>query len=447
MASRPFAAIVLAAGLGTRMKSRHPKVMHPLAGRPLVAHVVATLEDLAPAEVVVVAPPESDAVAQAVAPHPCVPQAERLGTAHAVARARDALKGFEGTVLVLYGDTPLIRPETLTAMLEADAAVVVLGFRAADPGMYGRLVVGDDGLERIVEARDASEVERAIDLCNSGVMAVDGRVLFDLIDRIGNDNAKGEFYLTDIVELARGDGLACAVAEGDEAELLGIDSRGDLAMAEALVQTELRARAMAEGATLIDPASVFLSFDTVLGQDVTVHPNVVFGPGVTVADDVEVRSFSHLEGCEISTGATVGPFARLRPGTRVGEGARVGNFVEAKNAVLAAGAKANHLAYLGDAEIGAGANVGAGTITCNYDGFQKHKTEIGEGAFIGSNSALVAPVRIGAGAIVGAGSTIVRNVPADALSVARAQQNDRTGVAKRIRDEKQAEKAAKTGKG
>lgn len=456
MARHDVAVVLLAAGKGTRMRSDMPKVLHPLAGRPIVRHALAAAETLEPQRGIVVVGPGMEDVAEAVAPWPSVVQADQNGTADAVLAARDALDGFgdgsdDATVLILYGDTPLIRAETLRRMVEARAAgphLVVLGFRPADPAEYGRLVLDRAGaLEAIVEFRDASAEERAITLCNSGVMAVSAGRLQGLLDRVGNDNAKGEYYLTDIVGLARSDGLSCAVVEGDAAEVLGINSRGELAAAEAVWQQARRERAMAEGATLLDPATVWFSHDTQVGRDVTIGPSVFFGPGVAIADGAEVRAFCHLEGVAIGAGAVVGPFARLRPGARIEEGARVGNFVEVKNAVLGPGAKANHLSYIGDAEVGAGANIGAGTITCNYDGYLKHRTEIGEGAFIGSNTALVAPVRIGRGALVGAGSTITTDVPDDALVTSRAPESVAEGAAKKYRERKAREKAARKKEG
>jgi len=438
MSETPVAALVLAAGLGTRMKSGRPKVMHQLAGRPMVAHLLATLGELAAARVAVVVGPGMDDVAAAVAPHPVCVQAERLGTGDAVKAARAELANFAGPVLVLYGDTPLVSAATMGAAATAcadGAAVVVVGFRPArGDHQYGRLVVDQAGaLTAIVEAKDATPEQLAIGLCNSGLMAISGAHLFELVDRIGTDNAKGEYYLTDIVALARRAGLATAVVEAGEAELMGINSRGELAVAEALVQTELRAHAMAGGATLIDPSTVWLAHDTQLGRDVTIHPNVVFGPGVVIGDDVEIRSYSHLEGAAVAAGAVIGPFARLRPGADIGAGAHVGNFVEIKAALLGAGAKANHLSYIGDATVGAGTNIGAGTITCNYDGFAKHQTIIGANAFIGSNTALVAPVTIGDGAIVAAGSTIGRDVAADSLAIERAPQEEKPGWAAAFR--------------
>jgi bifunctional UDP-N-acetylglucosamine pyrophosphorylase/glucosamine-1-phosphate N-acetyltransferase len=441
------AAVILAAGLGTRMKSALPKVLHSVGGQPMVRHVIAAVEPLGLARTAVVVGPDMDAVADAVAPHPVAVQRERLGTADAVKAARDALgNSTNGTVLILYGDTPFIRTETLERMRAArrdGAAVVVLGFRPANPAGYGRLVLDRDGtLQRIVEDSDAGPAEKAVDLCNSGVMAVDGARLFDLLDRVGNDNAKGEFYLTDIVALARGDGGDCAVIEAPVEELMGVDSRAGLAQAETVFQARMRVQAMEGGATLQDPETVWFSFDTVLGRDVTVEPNVVFGPGVTVGDNVAIRAFCHFDGVTIESGAMVGPFARLRPGAVIGRDAHVGNFVEVKNAILGEGAKANHLSYIGDSDVGAGTNVGAGTITCNYDGFNKHRTVIGESVFIGSNTALVAPVRIGDGAVIGAGSTIVRDVDADALAIARGAQIDLPGRAKTLREKQAAEKQA-----
>ena len=442
------AAIVLAAGLGTRMESRLPKVLHPLAGRPMVGHLMETLAGMDLERIVVVVGDDVEAVAEAVAPPPTVVQKERLGTGHAVRTACEAVDGFDGTVLVLYADAPLISVETLTRMIEARRraprpAVVVLGFRPSDPGPYGRLIVGADGtLQAIVEAGDATPGQGAIALCNSGVMAIDAGALPGLLERIGRDNAKGEYYLTDIVAMARGDGLTCAVVEGDEAELIGVNSRADLARAEAVVQQRLRADAMAGGATLADPETVYFSHDTRLGRDVTVGPHVVFGPGVAVGDDVEIRAFCHIEGARIATGARIGPFARLRPGADIAAEAHIGNFVEIKNATVETGAKINHLAYVGDSRVGAKANVGAGTITCNYDGFAKHHTDIGAGAFIGSNTALVAPVTVGDGAIIGAGSVITGDVAADALALTRADQQEREGWAKRFRDRQSGRKAA-----
>jgi bifunctional UDP-N-acetylglucosamine pyrophosphorylase/glucosamine-1-phosphate N-acetyltransferase len=390
-------------------------------------------------------------VAKAVAPHPTVTQPQRLGTADAVKAARGALKDFrKGTVLVLYGDTPMITAGTLGRMLEAraaGAAIVVLGFRPADPAGYGRLMLDASGrLAAIVEDRDATEEQRALGLCNSGVMAVDAEHLFPLLDRVGKNNTRGEYYLTDIVGLARSDGQECAVIEAPAEELMGVDHRAALARAEAAWQKARRLRAMAEGATLIDPDSVWFSFDTKIGRDVVIGPNVFFGPGVTVEDRAEILSFCHFNQVKIGEGAIVGPFARLRPGAEIGRNAHVGNFVEIKNSVLGEGAKANHLSYIGDSTVGAKTNVGAGTITCNYDGYDKHRTVIGESVFIGSNTAIVAPVTIGDRAVIGAGSTVVRDVPADSLTIARGEQVDMPGRAKALR-EKQAQAKRDKSKG
>lgn len=444
--NRKTAIVVLAAGLGTRMKSRRPKVMHPLAGRPMISHLMDSLSQLNPARIVVVVGPEMETLTHMLAPHPTVIQAERLGTGHAVLAARSALADFDGDLLVAYGDTPLIGADTLANMLECRAAtpapgVVVLGFRPDDPGHYGRLVLDDaGGLQRIVEYRDAGPDERAIPLCNSGLLAADARTLFGWLDRVRNDNAKGEYYLTDVVALARADGQTCAVVEGHEDELLGINSRTELAQAEERVQQGLRRQAMDNGATLTDPSSVFFCHDTRLGRDVTVEPNVVFGPGVRVGDAVTIRAFSHLEGAEIGDGAVIGPFARLRPGAHLAEQVRIGNFVEIKNARLEVGAKVNHLTYVGDAMVGPRANLGAGTITCNYDGFRKSQTRIGADAFIGSNTALVAPVTVGDGAVIGAGSVITHDVADDALAVTRAKQREVNGWAAEKRRREQDHK-------
>ena len=447
MSERELACVILAAGKGTRLKSKTPKVLHPVAGQPMIRHVADVVDALAPQRAVIVVGPDMDAVAAAADPWDVAIQRQQRGTADAVRAAADQLSGFEGDVLVVFGDTPLITVETLQHMIDRrreadDPAVVVLGMRPDDPAQYGRLVVDQGGnLEAIVEFADASPEQKSIRLCNGGLMAFDGRRLSEVLAGIEDGNAQGEFYLTDAVEVARGLGHVCAFVEGSAVEVHGINSRAELAMAEAYMQDRLRAAAMAGGATLIDPGSVFLASDTELGRDVTIGPSVVFGPGVTVEDDVEIRAFSHIEGAVVRSGAIVGPYARLRPGAEIGMGARVGNFVEIKNATLGDGAKANHLSYLGDAGIGAGANIGAGTITCNYDGYLKHRTEIGEGAFIGSNTALAAPVRVGDRANVGAGSVITRDVPDDALAVARGEQVEKPGAAKRYRERKAAEKA------
>jgi bifunctional UDP-N-acetylglucosamine pyrophosphorylase/glucosamine-1-phosphate N-acetyltransferase len=436
----PVAVIVLAAGQGTRMNSDRPKVLHPLAGAPLLAHALAAARALDPARVVVVAGHEATAVAAATAeldPEAMVAiQAEQRGTADAVRAAAAALADFAGDVLVLYGDTPFVRPETLAAMLDAraaGAAVVALGFEAAEPGGYGRLVLGPDGgLDAIVEAKDATPAEAAIRLCNSGVIAADAALLFELLAEVRPDNAKGEYYLTDVVALARARGLAAAAIRCPEAETLGVNSRADLAAAEAAFQVRARSQALSNGATLTDPATVWFALDTVIGRDVEIGPNVAFGPGVTVESGATIRAFCHLEGCHVSRGAVVGPFARLRPGAELAEDVHVGNFVEIKNAIVDEGAKVNHLSYVGDARVGARANVGAGAITCNYDGVFKHRTEIGAGAFVGSNAALVAPVRIGARAVIAAGSVITGDVPDDALALARGRQTVKAGLGARM---------------
>jgi bifunctional UDP-N-acetylglucosamine pyrophosphorylase / glucosamine-1-phosphate N-acetyltransferase len=449
MAAAKAAVVILAAGKGTRMKSDLPKVLHAIAGRPMIGHVLASLAPLGASPVVVVVAPGMNNVAVAVAPHATAIQERQLGTAHAVMAARDALGQIGDDLLILYGDAPLISTDTLQRLLErrraADRpALVALGMRPKDGGEYGRLVVDADGrLEAIVEYHEATAEQRRIGLCNSGVMAVDSRRIWDLLAAVGNNNKKSEYFLTDVVAIARGQGLTCAALEAPAEELLGINSRAELAVAEAAMQTRLRAHAMAEGATLIDPASVWFSHDTRLGRDVVVGPNVVFGSGVDIGDEVEIYAFCHLTGARVEKGAVIGPFARLRPGSVIGAGAHIGNFVETKNAKIAAGAKANHLSYLGDATVGERANVGAGTITCNYDGFGKYETVIGPRAFIGSNSALCAPVTIGAGAFVAAGSVITRDVAPDALAIARAQQVEKPGWMTMFRQLKEKMKKAR----
>lgn len=441
--------VVLAAGAGTRMSSDLPKVLHEIGAAPLLHHALMAGTALAPARVVVVTGHGGADVAAAARDFwpevEIARQDEQLGTAHAVGQARAVLEGAGGDTLVLYGDTPLVRPETLAAMLEAragGAAVVVLGFEAAQPGGYGRLVLGEGGaLERIVEARDATEAERAITLCNSGVICAETGLLFALLSEVGNDNAKGEYYLTDIVALARGRGLACAVVTCDEAETLGVNTRADLAAAEAAFQARARAAALEDGVTLVAPETVFFALDTYVGRDVVIEPNVVFGPGVTVETGARIRAFSHLEGCHLGQGSVIGPYARLRPGAEIGNDARVGNFVEVKSALVGEGAKINHLSYVGDAEIGAGANIGAGTITCNYDGVMKHTTRIGARAFIGSNTALVAPVRVGDDAMTGSGSVITMDVPDGDLALGRGRQVNKPGLALRLKARLQAIRA------
>ena len=440
------AAIILAAGKGTRMKSDLPKVLHKIGNAPLIAHAIASVRQTDLARLIAVVGHEAEMVAKAVAEIYddafIVTQTNQLGTAHAVLQALPSLKGFKGQVLILYGDTPFIRCETLEAMLEAQAngnSVTVLGFDAASPGTYGRLIRDSKGtLARIVEAKDATPTELKTTLCNSGVICADAATLSKLIPQIGNTNAKGEFYLTDVVALARADGHQCGIVTCPESETLGVDSRESLIKAEAIFQTRSRSDAIENGTTLLAPETVFFSQDTAIGGDVIVEPNVIFGLGVTVENGATIRSFSHLEGCHVSQGAVVGPFARLRPGAEIGPNAHVGNFVEIKNAVLDQGAKVNHLSYIGDAHIGEAANIGAGTITCNYDGVFKHHTDIGARAFIGSNSALVAPVRIGAETLVAAGSVITSDVPDGALAVARGQQTNKPGLARKLMDKLRA---------
>ena len=447
----PIAAIILAAGKGSRMKSDLHKVLHPIAARPMLLHLIDAVQTLSPDRIVVVTGAGRDQVEKAVAPLGIgtALQAEQLGTGHAVLQARDALAGFDGDVLILYGDVPLVSATTMQRMIDRlhapDApATVVLGFRPADPAAYGRIIADADGrIGKMVEYKDASPDERAVTLCNSGLMAARAADLFALLARVGNDNAAGEYYLPDVVMLAASDGRPSAVIETDADEVAGVNSRAELAGVERRWQQRRRAQAMADGATLIAPDTVWFAHDTRIGRDVVIEPHVVFGPDVSVADGVTIHAFCHIEGTTIANGATVGPYARLRPGTVLGEGAKIGNFVETKKAVLGPGAKANHLSYLGDATIGANANIGAGTITCNYDGFFKYQTIIGAGAFIGSNSALVAPVSIGAGAIVAAGSVVTRDVSADALALVRPDQTEKPGWAASFRAAMTARKARK----
>lgn len=447
MANVKTAAIVLAAGMGTRMKSAQPKVMHPVGGRPMVSHLLATTEAVGVDEHIIVIGPDMAALTEAVAPHATALQTERLGTAHAVQAAEPLYTGDAEDVFVLCGDTPLITQETLKKMQDArrsGADVVVLGFTPDDPGAYGRLIVSEDGdLEKIVEFKDATEDERAVNLCNSGVMCINGKHLFDLVDRVKNDNAKGEYYLTDIVALARQSEMRCTVVPGSEEELLGVNSRVELAQAESIFQKRMRQSYLEKGVTMTAPETVFFSHDTHIDPDVVIEPNVVFGLGVTIETGVHILGFSHLEGAHVKSGVSVGPFARLRPGAVIESGAKIGNFVEVKKAVVEEGAKVNHLSYIGDAVVGAKANIGAGTITCNYDGFMKYKTTIGKGAFIGSNTALVAPVTVEDGALVGAGSVITTDVSGDSLALTRADQKEYKGWAANFRRTKQAEKAAK----
>jgi bifunctional UDP-N-acetylglucosamine pyrophosphorylase/glucosamine-1-phosphate N-acetyltransferase len=442
MTQNSVLAIVLAAGKGTRMKSDIPKVMHEIAGAPMLIHVLNAAKAAAVDELCVVVGPGMDQVAATAkstdADLPVFVQAEQRGTADAVKAARAAFMGFAGPVIILYGDTPLLRAETvgrLASELANGADLVVLGFEADDPAGYGRLLLDERGrLIAIREDKDASEQERAIKLCNSGIMGFrSGKTLTDLLSRIGNANAKGEFYLTDAVALAKADGLDTHMLRGEAAEVLGVNSRAELAQAEAAMQQRLRHKVMADGATLVAPETVFLSHDTKIGRDVVIEPNVVIGPRVVIEDGATIHGFCHFVDAHIGPNAEVGPFARLRPGADLGPSTKAGNFVEIKNSRIAEGAKVPHLTYVGDADVGARANIGAGTITCNYDGVAKHRTEIGEGAFIGSNSSLVAPVKIGEGAYIGSGSVITKDVPADALALTRAPQEERPGWAARFR--------------
>ena len=441
------ALVILAAGKGTRMLSDTPKVLHAIAHAPMLAHTMRTGAALYPERTVIIAGVGADAVAKAARDvdesAEIVLQQDQNGTAHAVAQAADTLKGFQGDVFVLFGDTPFLQLETLDRMKTARDSydLVILGFHAADPARYGRLIMQDDELERIVEYKDATAEQRKIDFCNSGLMACNGETLFDLIAEVGNDNASGEYYLTDVVELARARGLQVGAVACDESETLGINSRADLATAEAVFQARARAKLLGNGVSMMAPDTVFLAYDTIIGRDALIEPNVVFGPGVTVESDALIRAFSHLEGCHVSRGAIVGPYARLRPGAELAEDVRVGNFVEIKNAQVSEGAKINHLSYVGDASIGARANIGAGTITCNYDGVMKHRTEIGAGAFIGSNTMLVAPVKIGAGALTASGSVITKDVGDDALAMSRAPQETKPGRARKLFDMLKARKA------
>jgi bifunctional UDP-N-acetylglucosamine pyrophosphorylase/glucosamine-1-phosphate N-acetyltransferase len=447
--NRSLAVIVLAAGKGTRMKSDLHKVLHPIAGRPMLEHLLGAVAELAPARQVVVAGHGRDQLeAQLGGRATIAVQDPQLGTGHAVQQAEAALAGFAGDVLVLYGDVPFVSAATMRAMIArlhaADApAVVVLGFQPADPLQYGRVITDGDAIVKMVEFKDATEAERACGLCNSGLMAARADDLFALLGRVTNDNAQGEYYLPDVVNIAQADGRTCAVVvTADADEVAGINSRAELATAEGRWQERRRVQAMDDGATLIAPETVWFAWDTVIGRDVLIEPNVVFGPGVNIADTATIRANCHIAGAQVGSGCEVGPFARLRPGTVLEAKAKIGNFVEVKKATLGAGAKVNHLSYIGDAEVGAGANIGAGTITCNYDGYFKYKTVIGERAFIGSNSALVAPVKIGADAIVGAGSAVTRDVSAGELRIVRGEQLVKPGWADRFHDAMKKKKAA-----
>ena len=433
-----IALVILAAGKGTRMQSDLPKVLHEIAGAPMLAHAMSAGAALEPARSVIVAGHGFDAVKAAATDHDpdaiVVLQDEQKGTAHAVDAGREALADFEGDVIVLFGDTPFVRPETLSRMADSrgDNAVVVLGFEAADPGKYGRLIMNGNSLEEIVEHADASDEQRAITFCNSGVMLADCKTLFSMIAEIESDNAQEEYYLTDVVSIARKRGLSVTAVACDEEETLGINSRVHLAEAETVFQTRARRALMELGVTLQQPETVMLSYDTVIGRDTLVEPNVYFGPGVTVESGARIRAFSHLEGCHVSRGAIIGPYARLRPGAELAENVRIGNFVEIKNATLDEGAKVNHLSYIGDASVGAATNIGAGTVTCNYDGVMKHKTTIGKGAFIGSDTMLIAPVTVGDGAMTASGSVITEDIPAEALALARAKQVNKPGLARKL---------------
>lgn len=440
-APRPATAVLLAAGLGTRMKSAHPKAMQRLAGRPMLAHLIANAAKVFEKLVVVIGPEMAD-VAELAAPHPVVVQHERLGTAHAALQA-EAYFG-EGDVAVLYADNPLISEQTLNNLLAErrapDVGLALLAMRPANPGKYGRVLTNANNVTRIVEWADATPEERSIDLCNAGVLCADAQNFRRWLHAVKNDNAKGEYYLTDVVDLAVAEGIAVRAVEAAEDELRGINSRAELAQAEAALQNRLRAQAMANGVTLVAPETVFFCADTILESDVLVEPHVVFGPDVTVRSGAEIRAFSHLEGCDVQTGAIIGPYARLRPGTHIGAKARIGNFVEVKNTTVGAGAKANHLTYLGDASLGAGTNIGAGSITCNYDGFFKHRTTIGENVFVGSNTIMVAPVTLGDNALIAAGSVITKEVPAAALAFGRPRQVNKPDMGKQFKETLKARK-------
>ncbi|MDE1150934.1 MAG: bifunctional UDP-N-acetylglucosamine diphosphorylase/glucosamine-1-phosphate N-acetyltransferase GlmU [Micavibrio sp.] len=447
--SKKLAFIVLAAGKGSRMVSALPKPLHRLAGLPLVGHVLAAAESLNPDKIIVVTGPDMPEMAEAVKPHITAIQSVANGTGGAALAAKDALAGFDGDILIVYGDTPLVTAATMQRMVDIRRQFPAVGLTysgmiPADPGRYGRMVMDDDGtLKKIVEFKDATDAEKKITLCNGGIVCADGTKLFEWLSQVGNDNAQKEYYLTDLPPIARRDNRTTQVVEVPCHEMEGVNTRVELAQLEARVQQALREKHMLNGVTLTDPASTFFCMDTLIGEDVTVGPNVVFGPGVVISRDVDILPFCHIEGAAVAPGATIGPFARLRPGTHIGPDAKVGNFVETKNVSLGAGAKASHLTYLGDAEVGENANIGAGTITCNYDGFFKSKTIIGKDAFIGSNSALIAPVTIGDGAIVGAGSAIAKDVPAHALALTRSEQVQKNGWAAGFREQKAAEKAAK----
>ncbi|MEJ6394295.1 bifunctional UDP-N-acetylglucosamine diphosphorylase/glucosamine-1-phosphate N-acetyltransferase GlmU [Gymnodinialimonas sp. 2305UL16-5] len=448
--TRPLALIVLAAGAGTRMNSDLPKPLHPLGQAPLLAHALAAAAPLDPARVVVVTGHSAaavEAVLAEIAPEAvAIRQTEQLGTGHAVLQAAEALEGFDGDAVVLYADTPFIAPETMAAMRQARQGhdVVFLGFDAADPGRYGRLIMDGDTLVKIVEFKEANAAERAVTFCNSGLVCGDAATMMSLLGKLENDNSAGEYYLTDLAELARAAGHSVTAVRCDEAETLGINSRAELAAAEVQFQALRRAALIEDGVTMQAPDSVHLALDTVIGRDAVIEPYVVFGPGVTVETGATIRAFSHLEGCHVSAGAVVGPYARLRPGAEIGNDAKIGNFVEVKQADIGDGAKVNHLSYVGDASVGERANLGAGTVTCNYDGVMKHRTEIGAEAFIGSDTMLVAPVKVGDRAMTGSGSVITQDVPDGALALGRAKQINKAGLAIKLMDRLRAIKAGKS---
>ena len=444
-----IALIILAAGKGTRMQSDLPKVLHEIASAPMLVHAIMAGDSLDPERCIIIAGHGADAVTAVAQNHSAdaeiIIQSEQLGTGHAVEQARDALAGFTGTVIVLYGDTPLIQAKTLASLSESisDSAICVLGFEARDPGRYGRLITDDDNLKRIVEFKDASDAEKLVTLCNSGVMAVQAPLLFELLSEIDNKNTTNEYYLTDIVAKAVARGEICKVVRCTETETLGVNSRVELAEAELEFQTLRRDELLENGITMPAPETVHLAYDTIIGRDSTIEQNVVFGPGVTIETGAKIRAFSHLEGAHVSRGCVVGPYARLRPGAELAEDVKIGNFVEIKASLLAEGAKVNHLSYIGDTTVGARANIGAGTVTCNYDGVMKHRTSIGEDAFIGSNTMFVAPVSVGQEAMTASGSVIVRNVPAGDLAIGRAKQENKTGLAVKLMKKLKAIKTAK----
>ncbi|MDD9901263.1 MAG: bifunctional UDP-N-acetylglucosamine diphosphorylase/glucosamine-1-phosphate N-acetyltransferase GlmU [Alphaproteobacteria bacterium] len=447
--SQKLACIILAAGKGNRMKSALPKPLHPVAGLPMVSHVVRAAEALTPEKIIVVIGNDGQQVADTVKPHTTAMQTVPNGTGGAALAAKDALAGFDGDILVIFGDTPMITPASLQKMVDARRQLpaigaVFSGIRPKDPAAYGRMMLDDDGtLKKIVEFKDATAEEKKITLCNGGVVCADGAKLFDWLAQIGNDNAQGEYYLTDLPQIARKDNRQTLVVELPEEDVAGVNDRVELAHMERAMQQRLRKQHMLNGVTLVDPETVYFSADTIVGQDTTIEPNVWFGTGVTLADNVTVKSSSYIEGADIAAGASIGPFARIRSGTRLGPDTLVGHFVEIKNTHMAKGAKAKHLSYLGDGDVGENVNIGAGTIFCNYDGYFKHKTKIGNGATIGANTALIAPVTIGAGAYIGAGSAIYQDVKDNALALTRAPQLQKEGWAVEFRRKKMKEKAEK----